>query len=466
MINIFKDVLLLSLLGNLIIILVILIRFAMKKAPKTFSYLLWFIPLIRLVTLSGFTSKFNIMNDIQQKVLNVAPATIDVITNLQTYTVVKDNSIDYFQLISIIWVIGVGLIVLYNIINYLKLNYILKNSINIRENIYLSEDITFPFTIGVFKSKIYIPTIVDEQEYNYIIKHEKTHLKRKDNIIKLVWFLVACVHWFNPLVWIAYKLMILDMEMSCDENVIKTLNLECKKKYSSSLVKYSYHQNLSNAILFSDSSVKIRVKNILRYHKSSKRIVALSIFMFGFALFMGLSNPLAQKINDNEGNNSNINTSLPKVENTENPTNTSSTKSPSIESKVIIDVTNEYTLKESEFIFPLNIENIEISYGCYTDHVAIDIVSDEGTEILAIADGIVIHTEFDEKLGNYIEIEYANGYTSLYANCSEVKLNVGDAVSEGDVVALVGNTGQSTGAHLHFEVTKDEELINPLDLYQ
>ena len=467
MINLFKDVLMLSLLGSFVIVLVIVLRFIMRKVPKTFAYFLWFIPLIRLVTLSGFTSKFNVMNGLPQKVLNVAPETIDKITNFQSYTVVKESTPNFFQLLSFIWILGVCLIITYTIIKYLKLNNSLKNSINLSENIYISDEISFPFTIGIFKSKIYIPTIDDSQEYQYIMEHESTHLKRKDNIIKLVWFLVACVHWFNPIVWFAYKLMILDMEMSCDEHVVKSLNLDCKKKYSCSLVKYSCHQKLDNAILFSDSSVKVRVKNILKYHKASKRVVTLSICIFVFALFIGLSNPLAQKVDNNEGNQSNINNDFQKVDD-ENPINTNvvSTESPALQSKAISHMSDDYVLTEDEFIFPLSFENIEMTYGCYPEHIAIDLNADEGTQILAIADGNVIISEFDDNLGNYIKIEYANGYTSLYANCSELKVSSGDKVSKGDIVALVGNAGKSTGAHLHFEVTKDDELINPLDLYQ
>ncbi|MBN7771779.1 M56 family metallopeptidase [Clostridium aminobutyricum] len=312
--NLFLDVLNMSITASYIIPFVILIRLFLKKVPKIYSYSLWSVVLFRLICPVSFSSNLNIMQFFgQSENTEYIPSTIGLMAKPQVDTGIKavDASINAslpapipyasanpMQIIQFIltcaWLIGVAVLLLYGIVSFIKLNKKVFTSVRIQDNIYESTAIASPFVLGYFRPKIYLPTGTTEAEQNYIIQHEQTHIKRWDPLIKLIAFLALCLHWFNPLVWVSFVLMTKDMEMSCDESVVKKLGTDIKKEYSSTLLSLAMKPTRINMIplAFGESNVKARIKNILNYRKPKLWVGIIIAAVCIGVLIAGASNPI------------------------------------------------------------------------------------------------------------------------------------------------------------------------------
>ena len=192
-----------------------------------------------------------------------------------------------------IWILGILVLIIYSIVSTLKLSKRLKSRNLIRDNIYESNSIEIPFVFGIIKPKIYLPLGLCQNERTYIIKHEETHIKRFDHIIKFFSFLIASITWFNPLVWIAFILMSKDMELSCDERVIKEMGNNIKKDYSTSLLSLSSSRRIigGSPLAFGGKNTKGRIKNILNYKKAGFWVSLLGVIIIILASIGLLSNP-------------------------------------------------------------------------------------------------------------------------------------------------------------------------------
>ena len=157
----------------------------------------------------------------------------------------------------------------------------LKNSDLIEENIFEVKNLKTPFVLGVIKPKIYLPPGINAEEKKYILLHEQTHIQRKDHVIKILAFFILSIHWFNPLVWIAFILMSTDMELSCDERVLKEMNEDIKKPYANSLLSLAAERHILNGspLAFSEGNVKGRIKNVLNYKKPRFWVVVIAIIL-------------------------------------------------------------------------------------------------------------------------------------------------------------------------------------------
>lgn len=307
--NLFISILNMSLTASYVIAAIMLIRLFLKKAPKIVSYALWAVAGFRLVFPFSFESKFSLVPFKAKPVTNfvnsyVGGSTDNVLQNigLTPKTGVDSISISmlkaptevsthfWLQLAEMIWLIGIAALLIYSIVSILLLNRHLSGAVLYEGNIYEAENLKTPFVLGFIHPKIYIPTGLFAEEKSYIILHEQTHIRRFDHVVKLASFLILCVHWFNPFVWIAFILMSSDMEMSCDECVLKEMGGNIKKAYSTSLLSMSAGRHLvsGSPLAFGEGNIKRRIKNILNFKKpaawtivaSALLVVALSI---GFA---------------------------------------------------------------------------------------------------------------------------------------------------------------------------------------
>ncbi len=303
LVYLFLKVVNMSITASFVILFVLIARLLLKKAPKIFSYALWSVVLFRLVCPFSFESiyslvpKINVETISDSGVLNhnfISDQTVNQITQANTNVVILNNSVSYLDLlllvISVFWLIGFLCLLIYNIYSYINIYKQIKVSRKcVYKNVYINDKINTGFVLGVFKPCIYLPDNLNDEQYNYVLMHEQYHIKRKDHLSKLVSLLVLCIHWFNPLVWLSFNLSSQDMEMSCDEAVIKQMGIESKKDYSSLLLNMSLNNNqLKPSLLgFGNSDVKSRVKNILNYKKMSFKILMISIIILviiGFGL--------------------------------------------------------------------------------------------------------------------------------------------------------------------------------------
>ncbi|MGN0643193.1 MAG: M56 family metallopeptidase [Huintestinicola sp.] len=300
MVGIFQTVLDMSITGAYIAVAVILIRLIMKGLPKKYSYALWSILGIRLLcpfSFSSAASLFNLfdlfdlispktakeqMTYIPEKteyipvqtttpslpLTDTDPVMIDAFPSAAAAERVMSTSELILTVSAAVWLIGAAVMLIYTAVSYVKVGKTVAGSRKLEGNIYICKNIGTPFVYGIAKPKIYVPEDVSELDMQYISAHEQTHIKRGDHIIKLIAVLALSIHWFNPLVWISYRLMVKDMELSCDEKAVLSFEKDMRKEYAGALLNMSLKQNnLSGILAFGESSIKTRIKSVLSLKK-------------------------------------------------------------------------------------------------------------------------------------------------------------------------------------------------------
>ncbi|MDP4181254.1 MAG: M56 family metallopeptidase [Bacillota bacterium] len=315
--NLFIKVLNMSITGTYMIIFVLLIRFPLKKAPKIFSYSLWGVVLFRLACPYTFSTAFSFLKSfsflsktepvpadiglMKQPCVDLGVNKVNDIINSSLPAASPTGSVNLVQIIlaiiSFVWVAGMLAILLYSIVSYIMLKKRIRTAILAQDNVFECEGIQTPFVLGIVKPKIFLPVNLSENEKIFILKHEQTHIKRLDYLVKPIAFLVLCIHWFNPFAWLSFIIMSRDMEMSCDEKVIRELGSGIKREYSSSLLSMAVSRKLISAspLAFGESNVKNRIKNVLNYKKPSfwaAIVLAVLVAVIGIWL---ISNPKSDK---------------------------------------------------------------------------------------------------------------------------------------------------------------------------
>lgn len=302
---VFLKVLNMSITASYVIAAILVIRLLLKKVPKKYNYVLWSVVLFRLICPVSFSAIFSIFNarpfDMSSAqsaggaVLQYVPADIGTMTIPQVSvgipaanTVINEtipassalaNSVNPIQTLiyagTLLWCVGMAALLLYSVVSFIRLKHRMATAVLLEGNVYESEKIHTPFVLGFFRPKIYIPFGLDPRERAYILRHERYHLWRRDHLIKPFAFLTLTVHWFNPLVWLAFVLMSRDMEMSCDERVLSEYN-GVAKEYGSSLLTCATNRRFPAAspLAFGETSIKKRVKNVLKF-KKPRRLAAI-----------------------------------------------------------------------------------------------------------------------------------------------------------------------------------------------
>ena len=308
--KIFLTVLNMSFTASYVILFVILVRLMLKKAPRVISYVLWGVVAFRLIIPASFESMFSIMprntnavpipHDIiyqQNPQINSGIEVLDSFVNNSLPAPIIGASVNplqiYVEIGAYLWVLGIIALLVYSLVSILILKRQLKNAELIEQNIFEAKNLKTPFVLGLIRPKIYLPDRLNATERNYILLHEQTHIRRKDHIIKILAFLTLSIHWFNPLVWIAFMLMSTDMELSCDEKVLKEMNEDIKKPYANSLLSLATGRYIfnGNPLAFGEGNVKGRIKNVLNYKKPRFWVVVISAII-AVAIGVGLlANP-------------------------------------------------------------------------------------------------------------------------------------------------------------------------------
>ncbi len=289
--NLFSVVLNMSMTGSIVILLVMLARLILKRAPKIFSYTLWSVVLFRLLCPVAFTAPVSVLNALEPKVQEASESTsviyfipAEVNQNPEFTFVPAENQsgtepvqveesghtrLDLMTVASYVWLAGTGIMIAYSVIQYVCLRLKLIGAMAYRGNVYRADYIDTPFVMGILSPKIYLPSDVPKNERKYIIAHERHHISRFDHIIKLLAYSALCVHWFNPLVWAAFILAGKDMEMSCDEAVIREMGSQIRADYSASLLRLATHKKIiaGMPLAFGEGDTKGRVMNMAKWKK-------------------------------------------------------------------------------------------------------------------------------------------------------------------------------------------------------
>ena len=312
--DVFLKLVNLSISASWLILAVLVLRFVLKKAPKWVMPLLWGVVALRLVCLFSIESALSlipsaetipseIVTETREPVL-YEQATLDIVTNPTLPSaaevpvgVSRQQAQVDFNIYSVLWLAGMAALLVHALVSAGKLKRKLATAILLRDNIYESEFVDSPFVFGVVKPNIYLPMHMDEGTAAYVIAHEHAHLARRDHWWKVLGYLVLALHWFNPLVWVAYILFCRDIELACDEKVVKGLDGAARADYSQALLSCAAPKRAVAAcpLAFGEGNIKTRVKSALHYKKPAFWVAAAAVLAVVIVAVCFLTNPKSER---------------------------------------------------------------------------------------------------------------------------------------------------------------------------
>ena len=308
--ELFLKIINMSISASWLVLAVLILRFVLKKAPKWINVLLWGIVAIRLICPFSFESPLSLIPSAETIPLNIGMDStptinsgISAINNAvnpiisQSNTPMAGASINPLQITigiyEYIWIFGMIALALYTAISYWRLCRKVDTAVRYKDNIFQSENVSFPFVLGIIKPRIYLPFKMNGQYLEHVVAHEQAHICRKDHWWKPLGFLLLMIHWFNPLMWLAYVLLCRDIELACDEKVIKELGNEQRGDYTQALVACSINRRMIAAcpLAFGEVSVKERVKSVMNYKKPAFWVIIISVIVCVGVAVCFLTNP-------------------------------------------------------------------------------------------------------------------------------------------------------------------------------
>ena len=312
--DIFLKLVNLSISASWLILAVLVLRVVLKKAPKWVMPLLWGVVALRLVCPFSIESALSlipsaetipseIVTETREPVL-YEQATLDIVTNPTLPSaaevpvgVSRQQAQVDFNIYSVLWLAGMAALLVHALVSAGKLKRKLATAILLRDNIYESEFVDSPFVFGVVKPNIYLPMHMDEGTAAYVIAHEHAHLARRDHWWKVLGYLVLALHWFNPLVWVAYILFCRDIELACDEKVVKGLDGAARADYSQALLSCAAPKRAVAAcpLAFGEGNIKTRVKSALHYKKPAFWVAAAAVLAVVIVAVCFLTNPRSER---------------------------------------------------------------------------------------------------------------------------------------------------------------------------
>ena len=330
-----------SLTASVVILAVLAVRLLLRRAPKVFAYALWAVVLFRLLCPVSVTSAVSLMGALgapaQERtqrtsaveyvpadiVRNVAPAVTplpqepfpaepgeNIVSTAPSVTPPDAAPVSPLSgpvaVLTLTWLAGMVLLLAYSLVSLLRLRRRLVGTVRLRDNIYLADHIPSPFVMGLFRPKIYLPSTLTETERGYILRHEQYHLRRRDHLVKFLSFLALCIHWFNPLVWAAFVLSGKDMEMSCDEAVVRELGEDIRADYSASLLSLATGRRIvaGMPLAFGEGDTGSRIRNLLNWKRPRPWVMAVCAVVCVGLIALCAANPGGTDAADGEENGS------------------------------------------------------------------------------------------------------------------------------------------------------------------
>ncbi len=308
---IFLKLLNLSISASWLVLVVLVLRLVLKRAPKWVDVLLWGMVALRLMLPFSIESALSLIPSAE----TVSPEVVqfDPAPTITSGVTIIDNAVNpslsesfaaaplasvnplyvWTYLAGWVWLIGLAAMLAYALVSYLRLRRRVSASIPLRENIYVCDEVPSPFILGIVRPRIYLPSALDEAQRGSVLSHERAHLARRDHWWKPLGFALLAVYWFNPLLWLAYTLLCRDIELACDERVLRGMDAGQVKDYSSALLACSVPRRMLAAcpLAFGEVGVGARVKNALRYKKPAFWVVAASVAVCVVVAVCFLTNP-------------------------------------------------------------------------------------------------------------------------------------------------------------------------------
>ena len=309
--DLFLKIVNMSISASWLVVAVLILRLVLKKAPKWVNVLLWGIVAVRLICPLSFESALSLIPSSETIPLDIemavkptidsgVPAINSVVNPVLSsfappqHVLTSANPLQiWIPILNIIWLIGVGSLLLYTAVSYWRLCRKVDTAVRYKDNIFQSENVSSPFVLGIIKPRIYLPFNMNGQDLEHVVAHEQAHICRKDHWWKPLGFFLLTIHWFNPLMWLAYVLLCRDIELACDEKVIKKLGNEQRADYTQALVACSVNRRMIAAcpLAFGEVGVKERVKSVMNYKKPAFWVIIIAVIVCVGVAVCFLTNP-------------------------------------------------------------------------------------------------------------------------------------------------------------------------------
>lgn len=358
--------------------------------------------------------------------------------------------------LAAVWAVGVAVLAVRGIVGYIKLKCHVALACKTSDGCYSGACVTAPFTLGILRPRVYLPDDLQGTARQAVLLHEQTHIRRRDPLTKPLFYAVACLHWFNPLVWLAFCTFERDMEAACDEAAVRGRPLPERNAYCESLLHFAVQgRSIPGSLAFGQGSVKERIVHLLHYRRLGAGALAVCAAVVGLSVTACMVRPQVE--------DAPATAAPPATAETAEPTPTPApTSVPAVAAAALPTLDN--AANSPRFICPVKYKYI--SRFATNGHRGDDLCAAEGTEIYAAADGVVLAAQEHYSWGNFVEIDHgadANGlrWSTLYAHMQSCAVQVGQTVTAGQVIGYLGHTGNTTGNACHFEMQVNGTLVEP-----
>ena len=358
--------------------------------------------------------------------------------------------------LAAVWAVGVAVLAVRGIVGYIKLKCHVALACKTSDGCYSGACVTAPFTLGILRPRVYLPDDLQGTARRAVLLHEQTHIRRRDPLTKPLFYAVACLHWFNPLAWLAFCTFERDMEAACDEAAVRGRPLPERNAYCESLLHFAVQgRSIPGSLAFGQGSVKERIVHLLHYRRLGAGALAVCAAVVGLSVTACMVRPQVE--------DAPATAAPPATAETAEPTPAPApTSVPAVAAAALPTLDN--AANSPRFICPVKYKYI--SRFATNGHRGDDLCAAEGTEIYAAADGVVLAAQEHYSWGNFVEIDHgtdADGlrWVTLYAHMKSCAVQVGQTVTAGQVIGYVGHTGYTTGNACHFEMHVNGTLVEP-----
>ena len=359
--------------------------------------------------------------------------------------------------LAAVWAVGVAVLAVRGIVGYIKLKRHVALACKTSDGCYGGACVTAPFTLGILRPRVYLPDDLQGTARQAVLLHEQTHIRRRDPLTKPLFYAVACLHWFNPLAWLAFCTFERDMEAACDEAAVRGRPLPERNAYCESLLHFAVQgRSIPGSLAFGQGSVKERIVHLLHYRRLGAGTLAVCAAVVGLSVTACMVRPQVE--------DAPVTAAPPATAETAEPTPTPApTSVPAVTASAL--PTLDDAANSPRFVCPVKYKYIS-RFATKYSHRGDDLCAAEGTEIYAAADGVVLAAQEHYSWGNFVEIDHgtnANGlrWVTLYAHMQSCAVQVGQTVTAGQVIGYVGSTGNTTGNACHFEMQVNGTLVEP-----
>lgn len=358
--------------------------------------------------------------------------------------------------LAAVWAVGVAVLAVRGIVGYIKLKRHVALACKTSDGCYGGACVTAPFTLGILRPRVYLPDDLQGTARRAVLLHEQTHIRRRDPLTKPLFYAVACLHWFNPLAWLAFCTFERDMEAACDEAAVRGRPLPERNAYCESLLHFAVQgRSIPGSLAFGQGSVKERIVHLLHYRRLGAGALAVCAAVVGLSVTACMVRPQVE--------DAPATAAPPATAETAEPTPVPApTSVPAVAAAALPTLDN--AANSPRFICPVKYKYI--SRFATNGHRGDDLCAAEGTEIYAAADGVVLAAQEHYSWGNFVEIDHgtdADGlrWVTLYAHMKSCAVQVGQTVTAGQVIGYLGHTGNTTGNACHFEMQVNGVLTEP-----